>query len=101
MAGPAPDIWPQQALAYVEWYPPLKPAAEPDHKMYNVHPHKHVNGSPADVIIPLVSICQSCMLFPLYGRQVDCSWTSDSVLDNCPSFLVDNWSSLYTYQSVW
>ena len=59
LAGNAPDIWPQGALAYVEWYSPLKSAAEPDHRMYAVRPHKCADGTPAGAIIPLVTDLQS------------------------------------------
>ena len=28
-------------------------------------------------------------------------WTTDPVLDVCPNFFVNNWASLYAYQSIW
>lgn len=59
-----------------------------------------LNGAPPWSIIPLANICQSCMLIP---RNVpsDSSWTSNTVLDKASSFLVNNWSSIYSYKTLY
>lgn len=101
LAGPSPAIWPRNALAYVEWYTPLKRTAESDHNMYSIRIQRRDDGTPAGSVIPLSSIRQSCMLFPVYGRSVPIAWTSNTVLDQCSSFLVNNWSSMYAYQTIW
>ena len=69
--------------------------------MYVVHPQKRPDGSPAGSIIPLADIRQSCMLFPAFGATCNDSWTADNVLDTCTSFYVNNWSSMYSYKTLW
>lgn len=55
-------------------------------------------------IIPLSNIQQSYMLSPNFGSTSTCnqaSWTSCDILDLAPSFLVNNWSSVYTYKTIY
>jgi len=52
-------------------------------------------------IIPLSSICQSCMLFPVFPTSVPTHWTPDNVLDEASSFYINNWLSKYSYQTIW
>ena len=99
--GPIPSVWPKEPLAYVEWYSTLKSTAEPNHNMYVVKTNLRTDGQPVASIIPLSSVRQSCMLIPQFGRVADKQLTSQNVLDRCTSFLVNNWTSMYTYQTVW
>ncbi|KAJ7309310.1 hypothetical protein DFH08DRAFT_719326, partial [Mycena albidolilacea] len=60
------------------------------------------NGFSNASIISLTDIRQTCQLFPKFGRDdVDATWTTDNVLDTCTAFYVNNWASLYSYQSIW
>lgn len=97
----APQNWPKEPLAYVEWYSELPPTAQKHHMMYRVRKMQGPSGFPPANIIPLSSIRQSCMLFPNFNSKVDRSWTTDNVLDKCTSFHVNNWLNLYTYKTVW
>ena len=53
-------------------------------------------------IIPLSNIRQNCMLFPRFSSSgVPDHWSCDSILDVADSFLINNWSSKYAYQTIW
>ena len=41
-------------------------------------------------ILPLANIRQTCQLFPKFGQEFPSDWTSDNVLDKCPTFLINN-----------
>src|ERR1700678_328253 len=99
--GPSPLSWTKAPLAYIEWYTALKPSAEPNHNMYSIRKLYRSDGSQAGSIIPLTSIRQSCMLFPVFNRKVNQTWTTDNVLDSCLSFLVNNWQNMYAYKTIW
>ncbi|KAJ7873978.1 hypothetical protein B0H13DRAFT_1570967, partial [Mycena leptocephala] len=50
------------------------------------------NGFSNASTIPLTDICQTCQLFPNFGRgNVDASWTSANILDEWRAFFVNNW----------
>lgn len=60
------------------------------------------DGTHSWSIIPLFNIRQSCMLMPHFGKTKRSVWDTDkSVLDTCTHFRVNNWTSLYTYQTVY
>ncbi|KAI0734795.1 hypothetical protein C8Q72DRAFT_914560 [Fomitopsis betulina] len=82
----APEEWATQGpLAYVEWYANLPASADPVHMMYEVRKLPlRTDGTPAGEIIPLSMICQSY-----------------SVLDKAQKFLLNNWASKYSYQTLW
>lgn len=106
MAGdtvPAPAHWPKTPLAYVEWYQKLSSTADPNHMMYTVKKlAPRQDGTISGAIIPLSHIRQSCQLIPNFGKNsVDSSFTSENILDKADSFLLNNWTSLHTFQTVW
>lgn len=98
----APQAWPTEHLAYVEWF---KMSAGPgaSHNMYTVNRPERVEGA----IVPLVTIRQSCQLIPLIDRpkHEDNSWpetwNSGNVLDESTFFLLNNWTSKYSYQTIY
>jgi hypothetical protein len=100
---PVPLNWPKACLAYVEWYSTFKPTHEDNHEMYSISvlPPRATGLSNAS-IIPLTDIRQTCQLIPNFGRaNINPSWNSHTVLDECKTFFVNNWNSLYAYQSIW
>jgi len=97
---PSPATWPKETLAYVEWYQPLQPNPDMNHGMYIVR--KPNSASAQCDIIPITNIRQGCMLIPNFGKDSpERNWKSDTVLDVASSFLLNNWQSLYAYQSLW
>ena len=103
---PAPSNWPKNPLVYIEWYSRLEKAAKPRNGM--MYCIKKVLSTTMDqgtrvqaAILPFSSICQSCMLFPVFPISVPAHWTPDSVLDYASSFYINNWLSKYDYQTIW
>ncbi|KAI0725020.1 hypothetical protein C8Q72DRAFT_786306 [Fomitopsis betulina] len=106
-----PKEWATQGpLVYVEWYTNLPASADPVHMMYEVRKLPlRTDGTPAGEIIPLSMIRQSCQLIPRFPKPtkecvvatVPTDWTSDSVLDKAQKFLLNNWASKYSYQTLW
>jgi hypothetical protein len=103
---PAPSNWPKDPLVYIEWYSRLENAAKPRNGM--MYCIKKVSSTTMDqgtrvqaAILPLSSIRQSCMLFPVFPISVPAHWTPDSVLDYASSFYINNWLSKYDYQTIW
>lgn len=105
-----PTFWPTQVLAYINWYTPptLSSADETTHRMASVQ--KPPEGAQSWSIIPLSNIHQSCMLIPRFHSKpsndistmaLQDSWTSDTVLDSASVFLVNNWASVYSYQTLY
>lgn len=101
---PLPSYWPNACpLAYVTWFtkPSLTAAAKATHNLVSVSKQLS-QGAPAWSIIPLCNIRQSCMLVPDFKKTPRSVWdTSDSVLDTCTHFFVNNWASLYSYQTIY
>ena len=90
-------------LAYIEWYnaPVLTPTDQKVHNMASVQKAPLKNGAPPWSIIPLINIHQSCMLFPKFRDLLVGELSSLAVLDDCNSFLVNNWVSVYTYKTIY
>ena len=87
-------MWPIEPLAYVTWYSVFKGLPDKTTGMYRVDPSR------SSSIIPLSSIRQTCMLTPSKHIWEE-SWTSDTVLDECQSFFVNNLQSKYAYQTIY
>jgi len=48
-------------------------------------------------IIPVTSIRQSIHLSPLPGRTIPRDWNSNTILNNCNTFLVNSFTDSHTY----
>ncbi|KAJ6449729.1 hypothetical protein C8R45DRAFT_849527, partial [Mycena sanguinolenta] len=79
----------------VEWFSAFKPQHDENHNRYSIStPLRRANEFANASIICLTNIRQTCQLFPKFGRQnVDSQWTTDTVLDQCTSFYINNWAS--------
>ncbi|KAM6501374.1 hypothetical protein JOM56_004388 [Amanita muscaria] len=88
---------PPKHLAYVEWFTPFRPSPEADSLLYKIE-HSCQGNSRLASIIPVSHIAQSIHLSPLpSGRLIPREWTSNNILDNCRSFLVNSFSDTRTY----
>ncbi|KAF8876593.1 hypothetical protein CPB84DRAFT_1817663 [Gymnopilus junonius] len=98
-----PASWPKMPLAYVEWYTCQPPLANSTHGMYQISKSKpDKDGRRPGEVIPLSSIRQSCMLFPVFREAPDEKyWKPSNVLDKAEKFLINNWLSKYSYQTLW
>lgn len=103
-----PAHWPKEPLAYIEWYtkPLLTPRALRTHKIPSLSKAYLPDGkSPAWSIISLLNVRQSAHLTPDFSKCPSVDWdipiSKSSVLDTCSHFLLNNWLSIYTYQSIY
>lgn len=106
---PVPATWPKEPLAYVEWYN-LSNSPGKHHNMYTVSKPStlhssttaHLSAIQGD-IVSIRTIRQSCQLIPqnLPAGNWPLIWTSKNILDSCSSFLLNNWSSKYAYQTLY
>ena len=99
--------WPGQCnetLAYIEWYTKISPVADKHHKFYTLSvPPVRNDGTKLGSIIPLSQIRQACHLVPHFDKHLTLprTWTSDTVLDLSTHFWLNNWASMYAYQTLW
>jgi len=102
----APAYWPADPLAYIEWYTPMRPTPDKTNGMFSMKKATPLSSTKAipGSVVPLQNIRQSCMLTPKFsaasvGDEDD--WNSDNILDKCKTFLLNNWQSMYTYQTLY
>ncbi|KAI0755849.1 hypothetical protein C8Q74DRAFT_1305710 [Fomes fomentarius] len=74
-------------VAYVEWFTPFH-TIDANTGMYRIS-HSTRNHRRHVSIIPITQIVRSIHLIPVWGKSVDCTWTSHNVLDKCRRFLVN------------
>ena len=74
-------------LAYVNWYKPLKKPA-PNIRMHEISLSTRTHRQNSS-IIPVTDILRSCHLIPVFGKAIDPTWTSESVLDQCKTFYLN------------
>ncbi|KAJ3808524.1 hypothetical protein F5876DRAFT_89978 [Lentinula aff. lateritia] len=91
------DIPPPQHLAYVEWFTKFQPNPEPSSGLYRIKRDVGGDGLCAASIISLDSIVRSVHLLPQWGGSVPSEWTSETVLDRAPSFLLNIFKDELTY----
>ena len=104
---PTPAQWPKSPLAYVEWFTRQGPVANKTHGMYQISKAYDSQKRQQGSVILLSDIRQSCMLFPIFPKSMAPSdsdymeWKPDNVLDLAKTFLISNWLSKYSYQTLW
>jgi hypothetical protein len=97
----SPVSWPKVPLAYIEWYSKPKPEADKHTGMYTIYSIWNSERIPLESIVSISEIRQSCMLIPKYKDwMAEKEWTSKNVLDQCSSFVINNWQHLYAYQTI-
>lgn len=98
----APEQWPREPLAYVEWFTRFGPRPDQVTGMYKVSPALDSQKKRMGGIIPLSKIRQSCMLCPIFGQKKESvwkenGWTSKAVLEQAGSFYLNNWHIIRQY----
>ena len=74
-------------LAYIRWFRAFS-TKDPTLNMYKVSPS--TRGGRANMsIVPITHIARSCHLIPLFGKEVDRSWTHENVLIRSPDFFLN------------
>ncbi|KAJ7175571.1 hypothetical protein C8R46DRAFT_1174477 [Mycena filopes] len=89
---------PPTHLAYVEWFSPFT-APEPDHLMYKIK-RSLKDGDRIASVIPVVNIRRSVHLLPKFGPIAPPAWKSSNVLDECPTFFVNNMTDRHIYATL-
>ncbi|KDQ15498.1 hypothetical protein BOTBODRAFT_108756 [Botryobasidium botryosum FD-172 SS1] len=89
-------------LAYVEHFSVPPHERHINTLMYEVSKefkHTASGGSkPKASIVPLNTIRCSCHLIPKFGKQVDLTWSSDTIFDDCRNFFINDFISTYHFQ---
>jgi hypothetical protein len=85
-------------LAYVEWFKPFH------HRdlltgMFRLSRAMR-SGLPLSEIVPLDRIVGSVHLVPRFGTTTDRRWSHNSVLEQCSSFLLNDWISLHVFYQM-
>ncbi|KAF5388369.1 hypothetical protein D9615_000743 [Tricholomella constricta] len=93
-------IFPPRHLAYVEWFTNFTPYPDPNFKMYKVK-RAFADGERIASVVPVSIIQRSVHLLPKWGAAVPPSWTSQTVLDACPSFFVNSFKDSHTHFNVY
>lgn len=93
-------ISPPTHLAYIEWF--SRPThVDPDSKMYPISCSKDSHGKRDAAVVELSTIVRSCHLFPKFGEKAPLNWSSDTVLEKCNSFFINNFVNHLTYQTIY
>ncbi|KAF8262583.1 hypothetical protein EI94DRAFT_1773159 [Lactarius quietus] len=87
-------------LAYVQWYSPLT-VQDPNHGMFKIRPQKDSDANWTCSIIPVGNIQRSVHLLPKFGPVVPKEWTSDSILDRCDTFFVNDLSNRQLFHTLY
>ena len=75
-------------VAFVKWFTLFCSELDSDTGMFKVS-HSSQNHCCQVSIIWLSQIVCSCHLIPVRGKSIDCSWTSENILDCCKQFYVN------------
>lgn len=90
---------PSPHLAYLELFTPFTPRPDRYSGLYSVS-KSYSDGARKTLVVPLTRIFRSCHLLPKCGRQIDHTWTSETVLDQCEHWTLNAFSDHHMYLSV-
>ncbi|THU82094.1 hypothetical protein K435DRAFT_831729 [Dendrothele bispora CBS 962.96] len=94
-----PNTLPPKHLAYIEWFTKFV-NQEPHSGLFQVKPQKKSDGTPVVAVIPVDIIQRSVHLFPRWGGSVPSKWSSETVLSESTSFLVNVFKNNHTYFNI-
>lgn len=93
---------PKEHLVYVEWFKTVRNTPDSVSKLFEVRKQREAgNAEIVGEVVYLSAIRQSIQLIPVFGQKANRNWTSETVLDQCEEFYINNFGSLRTYQSVY
>ncbi|THU88810.1 hypothetical protein K435DRAFT_916207 [Dendrothele bispora CBS 962.96] len=92
-----PNIPPPTHLAYVEWFTKFPGNPERFSDLYRVKRQITSEGENAVAVVPAEWIMRSVHLFPKWDGAVSSEWTSETVLDLSPSFLLNTFKDSHSY----
>lgn len=101
MKQTSPKYWNvDETLVYVQWFSKFKNTPDPNNKMFVIQQAKDTNGQIRGAVIPLTHVRQGCMLSPA-SKEWSHEWKSQSILDQCSRFFVNNFQSKYTFCTIY
>lgn len=92
-------------LVYIDWF--SRPPSHPDKNNGMFKITRPVDVTKRDAaILPLTSIRRSCHLFPHFPKGKVSStkakeWTSDTVLELCDTFHINNYVDMHAFQTIY
>lgn len=90
---------PPSHLAYVEWFDTL--TAEPNSNLgFHCVKRTIAGGERVASIVPVEWIRRSVHLTPRFGRVLDRTWTSTTVLKECSEFYINQFSDKHAYITI-
>lgn len=93
------ELPPPSHMAYVEWFKTFPAAADGNTKMYRVK-RAIAGGERIASIVPVDEIRRSVHLTPRFGRVLNRTWTSATILQECPEFYVNQFSDKHAYITI-
>jgi hypothetical protein len=87
-------------LAYIQWYSPLTDL-DPNLGMFKIRPQKDSDANWICSVIPVGNIQRSVHLLPRFGPVAPTEWTSDSVLDRCDTFFVNDFADRQMFHTMY
>ena len=94
---------PTDHLLFIEWFSQIGSEPDPNSRLYKVKKSKQLGTNEYETeIVLLSSVKQSIQLIPIFPKNNSSTiWTSETVLDLCNTFYINNWSSIRTYQCIY
>ncbi|KAI0683028.1 hypothetical protein C8Q76DRAFT_772508 [Earliella scabrosa] len=94
-----PGTMPPDHLAYVEWFTAF---TEPDpvNGMYKVTRSRDQHRRRRATIVEVRNIRRSCHLYPVCNGQYPRDWSSSTVLDDCDTFFLSQFSDQHMYMTL-
>ncbi|KAG0698923.1 hypothetical protein DFH29DRAFT_983698 [Suillus ampliporus] len=86
-------------LAYVKWFTPFSASPDINHGIYRVS-HALQDGDRQASIVPVHNIQCSVHLIPKFGVVTPHDWTMSTVLDQCSSFFVNDFTDRDAYVTI-
>jgi len=78
----------QTPLAYIQWFRDFS-AKDQTIGMHKTSLSTRSGGYGNTSIIPITQVMRSCHLVPVFGKEVDRSWTRKNVLKKSPYFFLN------------
>ena len=75
-------------LAYVRWFRGFS-AKDQTVGMYKISPSTRNGGYANTSIIPITHIVRGCHLVPVFGKEIDHSWTCENALNRSADFFLN------------
>ena len=87
---------PPKHLAYVEWFTTFPARPEHDSRLFKIKWARTEGGRLAS-IVPVALLQRAIHVIPKWGGHVPLAWTSENVLDECGTFLLNPYKDNHSF----